>query len=507
MGILVLRFKFTTVMNNLKYLVAIFLISCSAHPTTGQQSGYVVRTIKSFGAKGDGKTNDHEAFQKAAIFFNTRKGNGKLLIEKGTYLVGRQVFIKDNPDKYAGAFTGDAVLDIRGCSNFTIEGKQGSIIKFTRGLKQGTFSPETGKPFLHDFKDIYNRKEYRGYRSTAGIAIKLSACDNVTVTSLTLDGNMDGLILGGTWGIGANPYELEHYGIYILDASHINLDNLYIHHFAVDGICIINKGPEHKTTGIRISDTRVNYPGRNGLSWVGGDSVSVFRSRFENSARGRISESPAAGMDIEVENNSFCTNGYFENCSFVGSKGSAITSGSKEKSRNMVFKNCIFASPLYYTIVVDAPRHIFEDCNFYGSVLVWQRAKTKTESTFFNNCSFEENYEGEKMYDARYLFGAEATGIYIDSCRFNAQTTACFYLASHATDCAKENPERFYLNQCEFRNTATTKLALAPTVAGIAHHSTFNNCNFYANKGYTWEVNYNGNCYANGGGNQFLTLP
>ena len=494
-------------MDTLKFLFALLIISCSAHPSAGQQDGYMVKSIKSFGAKGDGKTNDHAAFQKAAAFFNARKGNGKLVIEKGTYLVGKQTFIKDNPDKYAGAYTGDAVLDIHGCSNFTVEGKKGSILKFNAGLRQGTFSPETGKPFFHDFKDIYNRKEYRGYRSTAGIAIKISNCDDITIKGLSLDGNMDGLVLGGTWGIGSNAYELEHYGIYILDASHINLNNLYIHHFAVDGICIINKGQERKTTGITLSDSQVNYPGRNGLSWVGGDSVSVYRCSFENSARGKISESPAAGMDIEVENNSFCTNGYFEDCRFIGSKGSALTSGSKEKSKNMRFKNCTFASPLYYTIVVDAPFHVFEDCKFYGSVLVWQRATTKEDATYFKQCSFEETYKGIKMYDARYLFGAEATGIYFDSCQFNAQTTACFYLASHADNCDEGNPQKFFLKNCLFKNTATTQLALAPTVAGIAHHSEFTNCRFYAHKGYTWEINYRGNCFANRGGNQFYQIP
>jgi|GEM_PF-1432117 len=494
-------------MNRLCFLTAMLFISCTVHPVSGLQNDYVVRTIKSFGAKGDGKTNDHQAFVNASLFFNARNGNGKLVIEKGTYLVGSQTFIKNNPDKYAGAFTGDAVLNFMNCKNLDVEGKQGSILKFNKGLRQGTFSPETGEPFIHQFKDIYNRKEYRGYRSTAGIAVKISNCDNVTLNGLTLDGNMDELTLGGTWGIGENPYELEHYGVYILDASHIHLSNLYIHHFAVDGICIINKGQERKTVGITISDTRVNYPGRNGLSWVGGDSVSVYRSAFENSARGKISESPAAGMDIEVENNSFCTNGLFEDCRFTGSKGSAITSGSKEKSRNMLFKNCVFASPLYYTIVIDAPLHVFENCKFYGSSLVWQRATTKEDATYFNHSSFEENYEGEKMYDARYLFGAEATGIYFDSCRFNAQTTACFYLASHAGTCNKGNPEKFFLTHCEFLNTATTKLALAPTVTGIAHHSEFSNCRFYAHKGYTWEINYNGDCFANGGGNEFIQLP
>jgi len=472
-----------------------------------QDTGYVVRTIKSFGASGNGKSNDHPAFQKAAAFFNSRNGNGKLIIEKGTYIVGNQVFIKNNPDKYAGAYTGDAVLSIRNCRNFSIEGEDGSVIKFKKGLKQGTFSPTTGKPFIHSFKEIYYMPEYRGYRSTAGIAIRVEDCDSIRISNLTLDGNMDKLTLGGTWGIGSNPYELEHYGIFIQDASHIEMSKLCIHHFAVDGICIVNKGEKIKTKGITIADCMVNYPGRNGLSWVGGDSIFVYRSSFENSARGRISESPAAGLDIEAENYSSCTNGWFEQCRFIGAKGSAIASGSKEKTRNIHFKNCSFASPSYYTIVVDAPHHVFDHCDFYGSVLVWQRAKNKEDATYFSNCSFNEDYQGKKMYDARYLFGAEATGIYIDSCNFNASTTSCYYLASHATRCDQGDPEKIFLTNCTFKNDATIRLSLAPTVAGIANHCEFSDCTFYSNKGYTWENNFKSNCFADGGGNRFYINP
>jgi hypothetical protein len=483
--------------------LVIFLILSIPFVQTEAQQKFIARTIKSFGAKGDGKTNDHPAFVKAANFFNARGGNGKLIINKGTYLVGKQIFIKDNPDKYAGAYTGEAVLYFRNCKNLIVEGTKGSVIKFRKGLKQGTFSPETGKAFPHEIKEIYYKPEYRGYRSTAGILIRIANCDSVKLSGLTLDGNMDQLNLGGTWGIGSNPYELEHYGMYIIDTKHTEIENCYIHHFAVDGICILNIGEERKTVGVKIKNTNVSYSGRNGISWVGGDSLMVYNSSFENSARGKISESPAAGMDIEVENNSFCTNGWFENCRFVGSKGSAVTSGSKEKSRNMIFKNCVFASPLYYTVLIDAPAHIFDSCSFFGSVLIWQRAHNEEDATRFQNCNFAEKFMEQKMYDANYLVGAEATGIYFDNCTFTAESTACYYLAAHAKTCDQGDAEKFFLNNCRFINKANTALALASTVAGIAHHSEFTNCVFTARKGYTWENNFNANCFADGGGNRF----
>ena len=45
--------------------------------------------IKDFGAKGDGQTNDHDAFVAAAAAIN-KQGGGKLIISPGTYIVGKQ---------------------------------------------------------------------------------------------------------------------------------------------------------------------------------------------------------------------------------------------------------------------------------------------------------------------------------------------------------------------------------------------------------------------------------
>ena len=48
---------------------------------TAQQT--VIINLRSFGAKGDGNTNDTDAFVKAAAFFNGSGGNGNMVISKG----------------------------------------------------------------------------------------------------------------------------------------------------------------------------------------------------------------------------------------------------------------------------------------------------------------------------------------------------------------------------------------------------------------------------------------
>src|ERR1051325_10158408 len=86
-------------------------------------------SIKKFGAKGDGKTNDQFAFEKAAEYFNKRKGNGKLIIPGGTYLVGRQ--IRQGNELY---LKGIDVLHLSDVKNLVIEGDKETKIKYVNGL-------------------------------------------------------------------------------------------------------------------------------------------------------------------------------------------------------------------------------------------------------------------------------------------------------------------------------------------------------------------------------------
>src|SRR5258705_12123316 len=83
-----------------------------------QSQTRVVKDIKSFGAKGDGKNNDQAAFQKAADYFNKRGGNGKLIISKGTYIVGKQSFTGGKQNQLA--YTGEDVMHFKNINNLNI---------------------------------------------------------------------------------------------------------------------------------------------------------------------------------------------------------------------------------------------------------------------------------------------------------------------------------------------------------------------------------------------------
>lgn len=473
-------------------------------PLAIQAQVYITRSIKDFGAKGNGRTNDQDAFVKASAFFNQRKGNGKLIIPKGTYLVGRQKFTANA--KNGHNYVGEYALDLRDCNNMMIEG-QAAILKNNDSLRIGAFSPETGKPFKHSMKDINVKIEYLDYATSPGNIIFTSGCSNIKISGLTIDGNISNFIFGGNWGIGRNPFELIHYGIYIVDSHDISITNCSIKNFACDGIYIANIGQQLKTFKINIDNCKVNYCGRNALSWIGGENIRVSNSVFSNSGQGTVHESPAAGISIEVENSSFCRQGYFYNCIMENNIGSAITSGSKGLATNVLFKKCIAASPVYYSLFADASAHSFEDCKFYGTALVWFQALSEKDAVKFKRCQFEENYKGKKMYDGSYLLGIEATAVQIDSCIFKTYTMSGYYLNGHTTDCSVGNMQKLRVSNSSFFSYGKTGFKLGDKIAGIAAHTVFYNNKFYAQPGINFLNGFDSKCNADAGKNEFYPVP
>lgn len=475
-------------------------------PLRGTSQAYITRSIKDFGAKGDGRSNDQPAFAKASAFFNHRKGNGKLIIPKGIYITGGQKFLGNDPSGIV-TYLGENVIDLRGCSNMKIEGKPGAVIRNADSLRIGTFEPATGKPFRHTIKDINVQTAYAKYAANAGNVFFLKNCSDIKISGLSIDGNVPGFILGGNWGTGRNPYELIHYGINILDSHDIGISNCNISNFSCDGIYIANMGQELKTYKIVVDKCKVNYCGRNGLSWIGGEDIRVTNSVFSNQGQGLVQESPGAGISVEVENSSFCRKGYFYNCIAENNSGSAITSGSKSLATDVVFKKCSAASPGYYTVFADAAKHRFEDCRFYGTVLVWYRAAGADDAVQFRRCVFEENYKGKKMYDGSYQLGVEATATIIDSCEFRAYTTASYYLNGLTKDCAAGNPQKIKVSNCSFYNYSKTGTQLGSKIAGIGGHTVFYNNRFYADPSFRFQNGFEANCNADAGKNISLPLP
>ena len=128
----------------MKLILSLFLTGLIYYSNA---QSFITKDLKYFGAKGDGKTNDQAAFKKASDYFNKRGGFGKLVINKGTYIVGTQIFTGGQLNK--PAYLGENILEFISIENFSVEGQAGAIIKYKSNQRIGAFSPSTGKVYEH----------------------------------------------------------------------------------------------------------------------------------------------------------------------------------------------------------------------------------------------------------------------------------------------------------------------------------------------------------------------
>ena len=397
----------------------------------------ITKTIQSFGAKGDGKTNDTEAFTKAAAFFNDRGGNGTLLISKGIYIVGKQ--IPGNGDVNKNAYTGVDILAFKNIQNLLIQGEKQTILKYTDKLKFGSFDPVTGKIFNDNSRVIPDPK----YAASIGTCIGLNNCRNITIKSLILDGNNKSIIKGGTYGdVGI---QLAHIGIYINNCHAISIDKINASYFGLDGIEVTNIA-SGEPDNINISNTVLEYNCRQGLSWVGGNFLNVKNCSFNHTGRSAYNSAPSAGLDIEPEVNTI-SNGNFENCQFINNTGcGVVTSGNK--ASNCQFKNCTFWGTTNWSFWISAPSFTFTGCNFYGSIVHGYNANNEIEATRFIRCNFEDKvYNGITPYGQFLLECDGPRRILFDSCNFITHTKAVLWLN---TGNAKSTEEKATIRNSHF---------------------------------------------------------
>lgn len=397
----------------------------------------VVRDIKSFGAKGDGKTNDQEAFEKAATYFNKRGGNGKLIISGGIYIVGSQAFAGGKPNKVA--YEGRDVLHFIKIKNFQITGTANSIIRYKDSLRFGAFNPATGEPYEHG-SNLFTNYSYAAF---IGRCIFIDSCDKISVSNLTLDGNNKGIITGGVWGdVGR---QLPHAGIYVVNSKNILVNKMSAHYFGLDGIYVSNKSSSEPDR-IVIQNSSFEYNSRQGFSWVGGNDVTVKNCKFNHTGRSAFASPPSAGVDIEAEVGPVA-NGDFTGCEFVDNMGVGLLAGSGNDS-NCSFVNCTFWGATNWSIWVTKPRFNFTKCNIYGSTVHGYNSPDAENATKFNNCLFEDkSYRGKEPYGNFLVESNGARRISYTDCNFIANTKKLCWIV---LDPKSTTEEKNQFRNCSF---------------------------------------------------------
>jgi hypothetical protein len=384
---------------------------------------------KDFGAVGDGRTNDQAAFERAADFFNKRAqtpagaGPAVLAIPKGVYLVGRQDASGNTPD----------VLHLVGCRNLAIQGADSANteIRYVSGLRYGSFDPATQKPFEAPGAFFVDRK----YAAIAGTCLVLQNCDKVTVSGLSIDGNVAKALIGGHWG--DTGIQLNYDGIFVADSRHITLRGLALHHFGRDGIQVLShlatRLGDPQQENILLENLTSNYNGRQGLSVTGVNGLRAVNCSFSHTGRVVIRalgkalfSNPGAGVDLEPEGG-FVQNIRFDNCRFVDNAGQGIVSdrpGNSHTTKNVVVANSLIWGTTNWSAWVTQPDFLFTNCRIYGAFVHGCRAENPTEATRFIGCTFEDKpYHGQTAYGI-FTLNSDGAARYMSF-------TDCHFIGTH----------------------------------------------------------------------------
>lgn len=366
--------------------------------------------ITSFGAKPNDNISDQAAFNKAADAINKAKGNIRLVLPAGKYIVGKAVNFKGNREKIPTGKVTD-VMQLRNCTNVTIEGKGNVQIKFIDNLPFGTLP-----------------KRPAGVDSAVhiGSLFRLIECSGITIRNIKADGNNSKFLLLNKWGAGTNPYEREHEGLFLLNCSDVKVENASFCFFGRDGVIVLEDQGKQPVKNLSFTNCIFNNNGRDGVSWCGGENVRFYKCSFDNNSTGKIVTNPGAGLDIEPERNAVCRNGSFIKCSFKNNGGYNLGSVYKEAS-DVVFDSCIFVGKTVYSLMCQSPRFTFKNSTIAGTCILTYDADKEADGTKLQNCRFTDSMKNAKIYRDNYIVAIKGRYMRFTGCRFESYIVPAVY--------------------------------------------------------------------------------
>ena len=401
---------------------------------------------------GDGRANDHDAFQRAADFFNTRAQTpagtapAVLFIPAGTYRVGHQ----------DAAGNGVNVLALNGCRNLRIVGQDSghTHIHYADSLRYGAFDPATHLPYEASQAFFTNPR----YGARVGTCISLQKCENVEVSDLNLDGNTAHLLVGGHWG--DTGIQLGADGIFVGDSRRVRLRRLAVHHFGRDGIQVLNHLAKNlddpNRDDILLENSRFDYNGRQGLSLTGVNGLRATNCSFSHTGRVLIPalgkalfSNPGAGVDIEPEGG-FASHVLLKNCRLVDNAGQGLVSdrygNGPPTTKDIVLSHCLLWGTTNWSAWVRQTGFLFENCRLYGAFTTG--CALAAYPTRFVGCTFEDlPYHDQPAYGIFLLDSdREARRMSFTNCRFVAHHAALL----RAVPAAPDSASAFRVRGCTF---------------------------------------------------------
>lgn len=335
-----------------------------------------------FGARGDGRTNDTDAFAAMATHVNAR-GGGHIVLRRTTYIVGRQ---DENADA-AYAYEPAKILEFIGCTRPVLLRGNSARLRCANQLRYGTFDRATGSATHHQMPNT-------GRAAAAELAtpyrsmIRVEGCrDVVDISDLELDGNVGGLLIGGQYGdVG---WQIPAVGIQLVNNSGTErLSRIHCHHHALDGLII--DGADRRSTMSTIDEVRCEYNGRQGCSIVGGRNYSFSRCNFSHTGKALISSPPGAGVDIEAEGGKHVTGLRFIECEFSNNKSAGLLADSGPSDRAS-FERCSFIGTTGWAAWPKKPHFKFLGCSFVGAIAHAFGDPAPERACQFHECTFRDD--------------------------------------------------------------------------------------------------------------------
>ncbi len=423
---------------------------------------------KDFGAIGDGNADDSKAWSEAIAYFNKEK-SGVLNVPAGVYRIGKQKVNQDPKDGivYASLVYGHLTLfEIDGLviqGEVDKSGKPLSIFKYLDGVKYGYFNPVDGDKPIDVSKDA---------QAIGGVVLSLAwNCKNITIKNLELDGNFP----KGTYypaPSGKEGSQLVFLGISSYGARNLLIENVYAHHFGLDGFYIETPRdtlPEGKFHTV-LSNCRSEYNGRQGLSFTVGTGLKVSKSSFRFTGMGGIRIAPGANVDIENHDNTGAplSNSLFEDCVISSNKGGSGSVNLAGKVNNITFRKCtldagdmIEGTNRAYAIQMNfsPSRNVtFDQCIVRGVFLMYQQGGKKMDvdgKTVFKDCTFKDNLPLIPSKTKQPLIDMYDE-IEFDNCRFYVHPDRLLFRSSPVNN--SDNKEQtVLLKKCKVYNLKTGK--------------------------------------------------
>jgi hypothetical protein len=353
-------------------------------------------TPEAFGAKGDGRTNDTDAFAALSTHVNAR-GGGTILLRPVTYIVGKQGPSRGGKADFA--FAPIDILHFVNCRGDIVIRGNGAKLICAAGLRYGGFDRGNGKPLPDARANLDLNKRAVPYLAM----IHAENCSgNVEISNLELDGNLHALQIGGRyskagWQAGASGIRL------IGSKGAERLSRIHCHHHAQDGIILTGASTRRALT--IVSDTLCEDNGRVGCSITRGRNYSFKRCKFRRSGRSGLRSAPAAGVDIEAESGPI-RNLVFSECEFADNAGFGLVANAGD-SEQATFTNCTFIGTTNWAAWPNKPRFRFLTCLFVGQIVHVYGDSDPLRAAQFVDCSFRDD---PAMSPTGQVFGGRTRG-------------------------------------------------------------------------------------------------